>query len=106
VFLEAECVVSIGVPTGSETFQTSQSVIIVGRSASGVSFIRIRNVETGFGDWTYVNYGAPGVGHWAFHDGVGLVEGTNRLVVSAHRNGIHQEACNQDSIVVTRIPAS
>lgn len=105
VFHVPDCVVSIGVPTDEATFETSQATIIVGGAAAGVSYIRIRNSETGYGDWTSVIYGAPGAGSWAFHGGVALVEGTNHLIVTAHRNGIDEAACAQDNLVVTRTPA-
>lgn len=105
VFRMPDCVVSIGVPTDEATFETSQAAIIVGGAAAGVSYIRIRNSETDYGDWTGVIYAAPGAGSWAFHSGVALVEGANHLIVTAHRSGIDEAACAQDNLLVTRTQA-
>jgi hypothetical protein len=99
----APCELSIKNPTTESTYTTGERTVMLGGSVSGASFVTWVNETNGLSGEAYVTYMDWGVGSW-FTDQIGLALGSNKIVVSARRNGVTAPACVRDSMNVEYLP--
>lgn len=90
-------------PSTESTYTTGERTIVLGGSASGASLVTWVDEANELSGEAYVSYADWGVGSW-FTDQIGLTLGSNRLVVSARRNGVTAPACVIDSPNVEYVP--